>query len=163
MEKESEKQAKVNKKNRRYKKFIYVIIAVLLIILIICDYVFLIHKSKVLAPNINSESENNISGNLLQNPNSADDYNQNGSKELGNQQYQQAIENFSKAIELDPKNANNYARKSEAEYNLGLKQDAIITVEDGLKQNPDNELLKAKLDLLQKDFIQSSDQETPRE
>jgi tetratricopeptide (TPR) repeat protein len=155
MEKEPEKQAKANKKNRRYKKFIYVIIAVLLIVLIICDYVFLIRKSKVLAPSSSNNKEqaavNESSNTSTQEKTlTANDYYQSGVSDFIKKDYNSSISNLSKAIELDPKNIDYYKIKSAAENNLGEKDDAISTVKEGLKINPNDQLLLSRVDSLQK-------------
>jgi len=75
---------------------------------------------------------------------------------LDNKDYPEAVENYEKAIEVEPKVTENYVDKSTAEYASGDKEAAKTTVEEGLKQDPNNELLKARLDALEKGTFDSS-------
>lgn len=88
---------------------------------------------------------------------------QKGIEQFSQKDYQQSVEHFSDAIEASPENPDYYAYKSSAQYNLGQKDEAIATVQEGLQNNPDNELLKSKLDVLQKDSFSNSDQEATRQ
>lgn len=53
--------------------------------------------------------------------------------------------------------ADYYAKKSEEEYRAGNKNAAIKTVQEGLRQYPNDELLKSKLDILEKDSFGNFD------
>lgn len=161
------------------------IIIFLLIIFIIIDYVFIIRRSKVLAP------EKNVSVNTNTNP-MPDDNSRFDKKteapsfsdstptpkvEEGNQtapetappdlptdpeyyynqgisltsqgKYSEAIISFQKAIEINPKNPVYYQKKAETEVLAGDKNAAISTIQAGIAQNPDDVLLKNKLEILQ--------------
>lgn len=63
--------------------------------------------------------------------------------------YREAVTNYSKAIELDPKQPDYYQRKAEVQVLLGDKDAAIQTVKDGLANNPGDILLQNKLSILQ--------------
>ena len=69
------------------------------------------------------------------------------------QKYKEAIDKFTAAIKLDSKEPNYFSKKSQAEKNLGLNSEAISTIESGLKSNPDSDLLKTRLDILQKQWL----------
>ncbi|MCX6812214.1 MAG: tetratricopeptide repeat protein [Candidatus Berkelbacteria bacterium] len=77
--------------------------------------------------------------------------------------YNQAISNLTEAIKENPDNPSYYSVKSEAEVLAGKKDDAIATLEAGLKINPDNEVLNSKLDVLQKNDLAPANQDTPRQ
>lgn len=83
-------------------------------------------------------------------PQSADDYYQAGIEKFNDKDYEGAIKDIERAISLNNKVPDYYNKKSQAEYNLGQKDQAIATTQEGLKNNPDSELLKSRLDILQK-------------
>lgn len=75
----------------------------------------------------------------------------------------QTITDVSKALLLNPQDAESYIKKSEAQYALGQKDAALKTVEEGLKIAPDNELLKSRRDVLLNTFTADPNQITPKE
>ena len=77
---------------------------------------------------------------------------------MANQKWADAVIDFQQAISLDQKQPNYYNRKSQAEYNLGKKDQAIKTLEEGLINIPDSDLLKSRLDILTKDYVGSQPQ-----
>lgn len=74
------------------------------------------------------------------------------------QSWNSAIEDFNLAIAIDTQVPNYYNRKSQAQYNLGQKDKAIATLKEGLVANPNSDLLRSRLDILQKDYIGSQPQ-----
>lgn|GEM_PF-2483601 len=82
----------------------------------------------------------------------ADQYFADGQNQMSNQAWDEAVKSFAQAITLDPKQPSYYNRKSQAEYNLGQKDQAIKTLKDGLAQNPGDDLLSSRLDVLEKDW-----------
>jgi len=84
-------------------------------------------------------------------------------KDFENKNYQEAINKLNQAIAINPNNTSYYSLKSEAEYLVGKKEDAKATLEAGIKIDPNNELLNSKLDVLTKDYFQSSSFEATRE
>lgn len=86
-----------------------------------------------------------------------------GIKSLDSKDYESAIHYLGQAIVLNPDNISYYSLKSEAEFLTGKKEDAKVTLEAGLKIDPDNELLNSKLDVLNKEYFQSSSFEATRE
>lgn len=89
---------------------------------------------------------------------SATDYFDEGQALMSTQSWEKAAESFSQAISIDAKVPNYFNRKSQAQYNLGQKDQAINTLEAGLAANPDSDLLRSRLDVLQKDYIGSQPQ-----
>ncbi len=89
---------------------------------------------------------------------SANDYFSEGQTLMTEKSWDKAVENFSQAINIDNKVPDYYNRKSQAQYNLGQKDQAISTLEAGLAANPESDLLKSRLDVLQKDYIGSQPQ-----
>jgi len=89
-------------------------------------------------------------------PESADDYYQAGVKKFNAKDYSGAIKDIEQAISLNSKVPDYYNKKSQAEYNLGQKGQALVTVQEGLKNNPDSDLLKSRLDILQKSSFNSN-------
>jgi len=86
-----------------------------------------------------------------------------GIRSLDVKDYQSAIDSLAQAIAKNPNNTSYYSLKSEAEYLAGKKEDAKATLEAGLKIDPSNELLNSKLDVLTKDYFQSSSFDATRE
>lgn len=83
--------------------------------------------------------------------------------DIANKDYTGAIDTMTTAIADDPYTAEYYSVKAEAEYLNGDKTAAIATVNEGLRVDPENELLKSKLDVLEKDTFNSSDGSGGRE
>jgi len=81
-----------------------------------------------------------------------------GQAAMSAQSWDKAVEDFDQAINLDNKVPDYYNRKSQAQYNLGQKDQAINTLKDGIANNPDSDLLKSRLDILQKDWVGSQPQ-----
>ncbi|MFA4995815.1 MAG: tetratricopeptide repeat protein [Patescibacteria group bacterium] len=156
--------------NIKDKKIVFVIFLILLAIAVISVLViYFPMKNKVKAPissgdstlesqsNSNSstqfdaKSEVNDPNQNISKPassNSAENYYNEGLKDIANKDYSEAIFNFSKAIELDPKQENYYSKKAEAQVLAGDKNGAIATVQTGLKALPDDQLLLNKLDII---------------
>ncbi|OQA03230.1 MAG: Tetratricopeptide repeat protein [bacterium ADurb.Bin400] len=78
---------------------------------------------------------------------------QTGMEDLGAQRYDSAAHNFAKAIEINPNNPDYYNKKSQAEYNLGQKSQAIATVKEGIANNPNDELLRSRLEILEREWF----------
>lgn len=79
---------------------------------------------------------------------SADGYYQQGLKFMESQDWQSSITQFDLAINKDNMVADYYIKKSEAQNKLGLKQEAISTIEKGLASMSNNVLLKDQLTVL---------------
>lgn len=140
---------------KKYKNIAIALVVFLLIVFIIVEYIYLANKTKVVAPgtndnNIQTETVNPDSSNTQEKTLTANDYYQNGVNDLSKKDYNSAISNLSKAIELDPKNPSFYILKSEAEYSLGNKDQSVKTIEEGVAQNPDSGALNSRLDTLKK-------------
>lgn len=135
---------------RLKNKYLTLTVIIVLIVFILLDYIFILRNSIVVAPVSETQTIANPSFDA-------------GIEKLNNKDYTGAAEEFEKAIVENPSNIDNYTKKSEAEYQAGDKEEAIATVEEGLAQDPENELLKSKLDVLQKDFVADPSQDTPRQ
>lgn len=72
-----------------------------------------------------------------------------GLKQTVDKQYVVSIANFQKAIDLKPTISEFYSKKAEAEVLNGQKDQAIQTIQVGLKNIPDDPTLKNKLNILQ--------------
>jgi tetratricopeptide (TPR) repeat protein len=83
---------------------------------------------------------------------SAEDYYKAGQELMATKSWEEAVVSFSEAIRLDNKNPDFYNRKSQAENNLGQKDKAINTLKEGIANNPNSDLLKSRLDVLQKEW-----------
>lgn len=83
-------------------------------------------------------------------------YSETAKTALDNKDFPKAVDNYSKAIASDPTDTTNYIDKSTAEYAAGDKEAAKATVIEGLVQDPNNELLKARLDALEKGTFDSN-------
>jgi len=88
----------------------------------------------------------------------SDNFFEQGLEYFNNKNYQAAIDEFTKAIEVNKNDPNIFSKKSQAEKNLGKQKEAIATLEDGLRYNPDSDLLKTRLDILQKQWLGSQQQ-----
>lgn len=77
--------------------------------------------------------------------------------------YKQKIQDSTTAIKKDPGNVQNYIDKSEYEYLSGDKAAALATVEAGLVQAPNNDLLKNRKDVLSTEYLADPNQDTPRQ
>jgi tetratricopeptide (TPR) repeat protein len=71
-----------------------------------------------------------------------------GEKYLLELDYEQAIVQFTKLIEIEPKNARAYTGAAEAYTALGRADEAIAILEQGLVQLPDNEEILSMLEAL---------------
>lgn len=65
-----------------------------------------------------------------------------GEKYLTEQAYKDAIVTFDEAIAIEPKCAQAYMGKAQAQYALGLYEDAIETLKEGIKQVDDSDVLE---------------------
>lgn len=138
-------------KDKKIKKRWLIVFSVLLALTLVVFFaIYLPWKNKAKAP---------IKENTVQ----AERYKEEAKDDLEKNDIPAAIDKLEKAVELDPTNSQTYAQKSEAEYASGDKQAAIDTVKEGLEQNPDDELLKSKLDVLEKETFNSSDFNNPRQ
>ena len=86
-----------------------------------------------------------------------------GINSLEAKKYDEAIDYFRQAISENPNVISYYSLKSEAEVLAGKKENAKATLQNGLKIDPENELLNSKLDVLNKEYFSPSDQETPKQ
>lgn len=86
-----------------------------------------------------------------------------GVSEMNQKNYAEAINYFDQAISENPDEPLFYSDKSEAQYNLGDKENAIETLRQGITENPESDLLKSKLDVLTKDDFQNSNLDAARE
>jgi predicted Zn-dependent protease len=161
-----------NKKGKTKHSLIYFVVLTTLII------VFLVFGKKYLF-NSNSQNENqettNSSSNQTQNSDTSSPEEDTGTqtkdqgyydsalKAIDNKEYLAAIAFFDKAIAANPNNPAYYSGKAEAQVNLNQQTEAKITLEQGIQTNPDDQLLRSKLDVLNKDFLAPSDQETPKQ
>jgi tetratricopeptide (TPR) repeat protein len=182
------KKTEENIANRKLLKrekagVLFVFSIIILILFIICDYVFIIRKSKVIAPENNnntsqtettnktgdtastqSDSTSN-SGNFdnkgespavvpttpsATNSNSTDPYYYYdlGISDFSKNNYQNAIDDFNKAIELNNSNPNFYIKKSQVQVASKQKQAAIDTINQGLVAVPGNDSLLSQLDFI---------------
>jgi len=148
------------------KSILFTIVGLIIIILIIAYLIYKNHSVKPAANTIVTNTEQPATTEIGEEPDvtppedeggvaptSATDYYSQGFIKFQNQHYTEAISDFDNAIALNPSNDIYYAKKSEAQYNLGQKEAAIKTVEDGLKVLPDSDLLKTKLDILNKEWF----------
>lgn len=71
-----------------------------------------------------------------------------GLENLNKNKFNDAVTEFAEAIKLDAKEPNYYVKKSEAQYKLGQKDQAIETINIGLQKIPGNNLLQDQLDIL---------------
>ena len=104
--------------------------------------------------NSNSANDNTNSGDQV----AAQGFYDAGIKLFNSKNYSGAIDQFAKAIEQYSKNPEYYSKKSQAENNLGQTKVAIDTINQGLVKNPDSDLLKTRLDILQKQWLGSQQQ-----
>lgn len=100
------------------------------------------------ASSTSSQSESSVASSAK----TADQFYQSGLEEMNAQSYQKAVDQFAEGIKIDPKQPLYYSRKAQAEYNLGQKEQAIKTLQEGLAENPGNDLLTSRLDVLEKDW-----------
>ncbi len=138
-------------KDKKIKKRWLIVFSVLLILILVVFFaIYLPWKNKAKAP---------IKENIVQ----AEKYKEEAKTDLEKNDIPAAIDKLEKAVKLDPTNTKTYAEKSEAEYTSGDKQASIDTVKEGLEQNPDDEILKAKLDVLQKEVFNNNEFNNPRQ
>lgn len=74
-----------------------------------------------------------------------------------------AISSLNTEIKNNPNDPNLFVEKSNLLYNSGDKEGALDAVNEGLISNPDSDILKNKKDVLEKDYFQSSSEDTPRQ
>jgi len=88
-----------------------------------------------------------------------------GEKYLLELNYEEAVMQFTKLIEIEPKNPRGYLGLAEAYAGLDDTDKAVTALENGLKQLPENQEIKAMLERLTKSDITEveSDQETATE
>lgn len=106
---------------------------------------------------------NNTNHNEQQIVDPADELYNRGTIQLQSKNYTDAISYFDQAIAQNPYQPKYYSDKSEAQYNLGQKDQAIQTLKQGISLNSDSDLLKSKLDVLSKDQFSDPNQEAIRE
>ena len=108
-------------------------------------------------PNTNIANQNSNQELPVGNSDAKSHY-ENGLTLFDRKSYEEAILEFNQAIAIDTVEPNYYSKKAQAQSNLGRTQDAINTINEGLKYNPDSDLLKTRLDILQRDWIGSQEQ-----
>ena len=157
---------------RRQKILVIAILVLALSIAIIMAAIYQTEKKKSTDTNQGLNSNSQISvveekdgsqepdNNSIENnqPANADDFYQRGQVAMADKNWQEAASKFEMAIALDNENPDYFNRKSQAEYNMSQKDRAISTINEGLATNPDSDLLKSRLDILQKEFIGSQPQ-----
>ncbi|CDX04945.1 Prokaryotic membrane lipoprotein lipid attachment site profile [Desulfitobacterium hafniense] len=79
-----------------------------------------------------------------------------GEKYLLEMNYEQAVVQFTKLIEIEPKNPRGYTGLAEAYLGLGDIDKIIAILEQGLEQLPDHETLKALLEASKKKILDES-------
>lgn len=166
----------MKKKNSKTSWLIFIGIVLAIAVIIFCIWLPIQNKTK--APDSNQNvNTNNSNGSFDQkdnsniNTNSADntdqkdtnqnqntntrptlnasDYYNQGLVYTSQKQYEAAINSFTKAIEINPKEPDYYNKKAEAEVLVDRKQDAINTIKAGLVQNPNDTNLQNKLNILE--------------
>lgn len=109
------------------------------------------------------EQKSDISTDENQNISPAENLYREGAAQLTQKNYNEAIKYFDQAIASDPYEPQYYSDKSEAQFNLGQKDQAIETLRLGSSLNPDSDLLKSKLDVITKDQFSDPNIEATRE
>lgn len=135
---------------KKNKKILIIALIAIFVLAILILFVLIPIRKKIQAPT----RENSA----VQRTNNTNSGNQNN-----NTDYQSIIKDSEKAIQENPKDPENYVSKSEAEYSSGNKEEAIETIEEGLKQDPENELLKSRLDVIQNSPSNNGDLDYSRE
>jgi tetratricopeptide (TPR) repeat protein len=156
----------------RFNKRRFYIVVIVVLILVMAALLFYLYKTKkTAAPPTNTDQSGTISA-VEDNPTNtndqpatelppektAADYFTEGQNFMSEGKWSDAINSFDQAITLDDKNPDYYNRKSQAQYNLNQKQEAIDTINAGLVTNPNSDLLKSRLDILEKDYFNSQPQ-----
>jgi len=113
--------------------------------------------------NVAGEAESNNENSRIEELSPDQKFYAHGIKNFENKSYDQAISDFEIAISINPKVAVYYSLKSEAEFLAGKKDDARATLEAGIENIPGNDVLNSKLDVLTKEYFQSSSFEAIRE
>ena len=98
-----------------------------------------------------------------QNVSAAENIYRQGAEQSTNKNYAEAIKYFDQAITENAYEPRYYSDKSEAQYNLGQKDQAISTLIRGSSLNPDSDLLKSKLDVLMKEQFSNPNIDATRE
>jgi tetratricopeptide (TPR) repeat protein len=132
---------------------VFVIIAILIFYFCNKSHVAEI-QTKELPPAIN-EVENSKTENsqedLSKEQKSAQNFYNDGLAKMEDKKWSEAVDEMSQAINMDNNNSEYYLKKSEAEYMLGDKEAAINTLNSGLGVDPENQLMKDKLEILTRD------------
>lgn len=134
---------------------------VLLIVVAALCLVFLNHQRQETTKKNMSENSNVTIGTSNGNSNSvgsAKSFYETGLNYFNNKEYNSAITEFDKAIGKDKLEPNYFSKKAQAQSNLDQTQAAIDTINEGLKYNPSSDLLKTRLDILQRDWIGNQEQ-----
>jgi len=82
-------------------------------------------------------------------------------EDFENKNYTETIGKLDQAIIINPKNSSYYSLKSEAQILLKQTEEAKKTLEAGVKENPDSEILNSKLDTLEKNYYFPEDLDGP--
>lgn len=150
----------MNQRNSKIRWLVFVGVVLLIVAIVFC--IWLPIKNKTKAPssnqNTNIETENNINTN----DNDLDD----SLKPKDNAEkkdFQNKVADKAAEIENDPNNVQNYIDKSQYEYLLGDNQAALQTVKEGLKIDPNNDLLQNRRDVLLNNNISNSNEDAPRQ
>ncbi|MEI6498414.1 MAG: hypothetical protein WCO23_00430 [bacterium] len=135
----------------------YILLITFILLALTC--LFFLRKEIFISPKepLKPTSEN-VNQNINSDSDSAKSHYEAGLTLFANQSYEAAIVEFDKAIALDNFEADYYSKKAQAESNLGQQQQAIDTINEGLKYIPTSDLLNSRLDILQRDWIGKQEQ-----
>jgi len=154
---------------KKRKKIILILFAIaVIVIFIVCDLVIISRRHKAVAPaNEKAAASTSVvdkyksAEEITSEKNNPSDesisYYNEGLRQFDQKKYNLALTNFSKAIEINSKKEEYYNKKSQTELNLGMDQAASDTIKLGLVNNPNSDLLKSRLDILQTNLSNSQD------
>jgi tetratricopeptide (TPR) repeat protein len=164
------------KKERRSRNFWHrnqrLTILVLILLIVIAASAIIFYPTRIKHISEQNQSLDNIKITAVDNPTdennqdatdqgvtkTADEYYNDAQNYMTAQNWSSAISSFDQAIALNQKEPNYYNRKAQAQYNLGQKDQSIATLEVGIENNPNSDLLKSRLDVMQKESVSSQPQ-----
>jgi len=157
-------------KNKNHGWVYFLVFAVLILIFIIVGWGYILKPQATNNTGSSNQNQQDASGNRqtpdIKNQNDQvkkdNDFYDSALKSLQEKDFAAAIENFDQAIAVNPYNAAYFSGKSEALLNLNQKDEAKATLEKGINFNPTDQLLRSKLDVLNKDFLAPAKQDNPR-
>jgi tetratricopeptide (TPR) repeat protein len=94
-------------------------------------------------------------------PKTAQDFFNQAQKELDNHDWNGAIADFTRFIQLKPENFAAYANRATAEFKLGKFNEAILDYNHALELNPKNENLKLEVQAMVQAAKEKSQNKTP--